>query len=94
MRKKPNKADEMYIKANANKPAEEISEEIELSLETVKSLLKKYEKTTTNGVVKRARIKANDQVIGAMLTNEIADYVPPPKKAKESPHLYKSKKKD
>lgn len=94
MRKKANKADELYIKENAAKSAEEISQEIDLNVTTVATILKEFKKTSTNRIVKQSRLKANGQNIGSFLSNEIADYVPTKKEPKEQSHLYKSKKKD
>ena len=89
-----NKADELYIRENQNKSAQEIAEEIDLSAELVAKALSSAKKTSTNGVVKRARITANGQKAGAMLTNELAESAPIKSGPKDVPHLYKSNKKD
>lgn len=95
MRRKSNAADELFIKENLEaKSAEEISKEIDLAEKVVAALMVKLKKTKENGTVKRARLKANGQNIGAFLSREIADYTPPVKEKKASPHLYKSDKKE
>lgn len=94
MRKKINKADELYIKENVDKSAEEISGEIDLEPTVIALFLKNLKKTNVNSTVKRSRLKANGQNVGSYLTKEISDYVPPVKEKKSQPHIFKSTKKD
>lgn len=89
-----NKADELYIRENQNKSAQEIAEEIDLSVELVAAALSSAVKASTKSIVKKARITANGQKAGAMLTQELAESAPIKSGPKDVPHLYKSNKKD
>lgn len=86
-RKRANQADEMYIKANLGKESHEISEDIELEESVVTELLIKFNKKT---FADNARVTANGKKIGSMLTNQMAEYVPPQIDKSVAPHIYKT----
>jgi hypothetical protein len=86
-RKKSNQADEMYIKANLGKEAHEISNDIDLEESVVIDLLIQFNKKT---FADNARVKAGGKTIGATLTTQMAEYVPPQIDKTVAPHIYKT----
>ncbi len=86
-RKKANKADELYVKQNVGREPAEISEEIDLEESVVTELLQKASRKT---FADNARVSSNGKPIGSMLTNQMADYVPPIVDKSVAPHIYKT----
>jgi hypothetical protein len=73
LRTKMNKADEAYIKANLDKNSLEISEEIGLDQLVAAAFLKEARKDMTR---EPGRLKVDGKIIGATLTEAMADYTP------------------
>lgn len=86
-RKKANKADELYVKANLGKEIAEISLDIDLDEDVVLELLTKAKRKT---FADNARITSNGQKIGSTLTQQMAEYVPPQVDKSVAPHIYKT----
>lgn len=73
LRTKRNKADEAYIEANLDKNSLEISEEIGLDQLVVAEFLKEARKDRLR---EPGRLKVDGKIIGATLTEEMAQYTP------------------
>jgi hypothetical protein len=73
LRSKMNKADEAYIEANLDKNSLEISEEIGLDQLVVADFLKAARK---DKIREPGRLRVNGKVIGATLTDAMAEYEP------------------
>jgi len=90
-----NKADELFVTTNQETmTTSEMSEAIDLDESKIKQFLQSSKKVSP--ILKSARIKVGDQVIGAQLSKGLADLDPIPRKTLEEsnrPHIYKSKKK-
>ena len=86
-RKKANKADELYVKQNVGKESSEISEEIELDENVVVEIMQKSKRKT---FADNARVTSKGQKIGSVLTQQMAEYVPPIVDKSVAPHIYKT----
>lgn len=73
LRTKMNKADEAYIEVNLDKNSLEISEEIGLDQLVVAEFLKSARKER---VREPGRLRADGKIVGATLTEAMADYTP------------------
>ena len=73
LRTKRNKADEAYIEANLDKNSLEISEKIGLDQLVVAEFLKEARKDRLR---EPGRLKVDGKIIGATLTEEMAQYTP------------------
>jgi hypothetical protein len=76
----------MYIKSNLGKESHEISNDIDLEESVVVELLTQFNKRT---FADNARVKVGGKTIGATLTNQMAEYVPPQVDKTVAPHIYK-----
>jgi hypothetical protein len=96
VRKKINKADELYIKTNSSLSPTELSEAIDLDVMVIKQFLKDSGPKTSM-ILKSSRLKSGGKKIGAHLSQAAADAPVQERKSLEDlnrPHIYKSKPKD